>query len=126
MKLDIAEFFKLPLEEKEAYAQLPDGYEGYGQIFVKSEEQKLDWGDMITIFTRPHSIRNMRFWPTHPPTFRDSLEKYTLAVKDVASCVLGVMARNLGLHPDIIMNIFKDIPQGVRINYYRRVPTTRR
>ncbi|KAJ6806339.1 S-norcoclaurine synthase 1-like [Iris pallida] len=126
MKLDIAEFFKLPLEEKEAYAQLPDGYEGYGQIFVKSEEQKLDWGDMITIFTRPHSTRNMRFWPTHPPTFRDTLENYTSAVRDVATCVLGVMARNLGLDPEIIMNIFKDIPQAVRINYYPPCPDTKK
>ncbi|KAJ6804432.1 S-norcoclaurine synthase 1-like [Iris pallida] len=126
MKADIAEFFKLPLEEKEAYAQLPDGFEGYGQIFVKSEEQKLDWGDMITIFTRPHSVRKMRFWPTHPPTFRDTLDKYTSAVKDVTSCVVEVMARNLGLDSEVMTKTFKDHPQGVRINYYPPCPNTKK
>ncbi|KAG4117177.1 hypothetical protein ERO13_D12G212750v2 [Gossypium hirsutum] len=31
MKIDTQEFFKFPLEEKMAYAQLPNEIEGYGQ-----------------------------------------------------------------------------------------------
>ena len=70
MKYDIMEFFELPLEEKKAYAQQPGSNEGYGQVFVASEDQKLDWGDMFLIITHPASTRNMRFWPATPPTFR--------------------------------------------------------
>lgn len=40
MKIDIEEFFKLPLEDKMACAQLPNSIEGYGQAFIVSEDQK--------------------------------------------------------------------------------------
>ncbi|GJN07834.1 hypothetical protein PR202_ga25700 [Eleusine coracana subsp. coracana] len=51
---DVAEFFKQPLEAKKAYSQLPSSLEGYGQGFVVSEDQKLEWADMMYLqaFTR--------------------------------------------------------------------------
>ena len=64
------EFFKLPLEEKMEYAQLTNSIEGYGQAFVVSEDQKLDWGDMLFLIALPLARRNMRFWPANPPAFR--------------------------------------------------------
>ncbi|TVU21268.1 hypothetical protein EJB05_30895 [Eragrostis curvula] len=71
VRRDISEFFKLPLEAKKAYAQLPEsGLEGYGQVFVLSETQKLDWSDMMYLVLRPTDSRDMRFWPAQPPTFR--------------------------------------------------------
>lgn len=122
LKADVTEFFKLPLEEKKAFAQLPGELEGYGQAFVTSEEQKLDWADMMYIITRsPHS-RNMRFWPTHPPTFRDTLDEYSMAVKEVAESLLGLMARSLGQDPNVILGRFKDQSQTMRINYYPPCP----
>ena len=38
MKIDTKEFFQLPQEEKNAYALMKNGFEGYGQAFVLSEE----------------------------------------------------------------------------------------
>lgn len=70
MMTDVKDFFKLPLEEKMGCAQIPDWIEGYGQAFVVSEDQKLDWGDMLFLVPRPVDQRNMRFWPTNPPSFR--------------------------------------------------------
>ena len=70
MKTDTEKFFNLPLEKKKAYAQKPNSVEGYGQAFVQSEEQKLDWGDMFYLQALPVSIRNMRSWPTQPISFR--------------------------------------------------------
>lgn len=70
IRSDTKEFFQLPLEEKKAYAQLPNHIEGYGQAFVVSEEQKLDWGDMLFLLTQPASLRNLTFWPTLPTSFR--------------------------------------------------------
>jgi isopenicillin N synthase-like dioxygenase len=43
VKLEIQEFFKLPMEEKKKYRQEPGDMEGFGQAFVVSEEQKLNW-----------------------------------------------------------------------------------
>ena len=60
MKMDVQEFFKLPLEEKNAYAQPPNNIEGCGQAFVVSQDQKLDWGDMLFLLPLPASLRNMR------------------------------------------------------------------
>ena len=73
VKRDIAEFFKLPLEARKVHAQLPDGLEGYGQVFVFSEAQKLDWSDMLYLMLRPVESRDMRFWPVQPPSFRSPL-----------------------------------------------------
>ena len=73
VKSDIAEFFKLPLEARKVHAQLPDGLEGYGQVFVFSEAQKLDWSDMLYLMLRPVESRDMRFWPVQPPSFRSPL-----------------------------------------------------
>lgn len=70
MKTDIEEFFKLPLEEKMACAQLPNSIEGYGQAFVVSKDQKLDWGDMLFLLTQPANIRTTRLWPTIPTSLR--------------------------------------------------------
>jgi isopenicillin N synthase-like dioxygenase len=71
VRRDVAEFFKLPLEAKQAYVQLPEsGLEGYGQAFVFSETQKLDWSDMLYLMVRPTESRDMRFWPAQPPSFR--------------------------------------------------------
>lgn len=70
LRENIAEFFNLPLETKKAYSQLPNSLEGYGQAFVVSEEQKLDWADMFYLVVRPNEARDLRFWPAHPPSFR--------------------------------------------------------
>ncbi|KAH9295967.1 hypothetical protein KI387_039555, partial [Taxus chinensis] len=45
-KKAVGEFFELPLKEKKKYAQPPDDVEGYGQAYVVTEDQKLDWGDL--------------------------------------------------------------------------------
>ncbi|KAL6850387.1 hypothetical protein ACP4OV_021014 [Aristida adscensionis] len=71
VRRDITEFFKLPLEAKKAHAQLPEsGLEGYGQAFVFSDTQKLDWADLLYLMLRPVASRDMRFWPAQPPSFR--------------------------------------------------------
>lgn len=70
MKVVTEEFFKLPLEEKKRCAQVANNIEGYGQAFVVSEDQKLDWGDMLFLMTLPVSLRNMMFWPITPLNFR--------------------------------------------------------
>ncbi|URD81780.1 S-norcoclaurine synthase 1 [Musa troglodytarum] len=97
MKADIVEFFKLPLEEKKAFAQLPNSLEGYGQAFVVSDDQKLDWADMMYLITRPLQSRNVDLWPSQPLTFRLSL-CYSMELKSVAGTLLEVMAKNLGSH----------------------------
>ena len=63
MKAAMAAFFELPLEEKKKYAQAGNDFQGYGQAYVVSEEQKLDWCDMVFLITLPPEIRNLKYWP---------------------------------------------------------------
>ncbi|KAM3748531.1 hypothetical protein ACB098_05G116500 [Castanea mollissima] len=57
VNVGIQELFNLPREEKKKLWQLPRDIEGFGQAFVLSEEQKLDWGDMFYMLTRPIHLR---------------------------------------------------------------------
>ncbi|EEF34712.1 Flavonol synthase/flavanone 3-hydroxylase, putative [Ricinus communis] len=118
MKMDIQEFFKLPFEEKMAFAQLPNNIEGYGQAFVVSDEQKLDWGDMLFLLPLPASSRKMRFWPTNPTSFGETFDKYSSELQRIAVCILRLMARNLGIDPEDVATMFEDGVQGIRMNYY--------
>jgi isopenicillin N synthase-like dioxygenase len=71
MKEQVQGFFDLPLQEKKRWAQKPGSLEGYGQAFVTSEEQKLEWNDMIFLKNiRSLQDRNLNFWPENPPEFR--------------------------------------------------------
>ncbi|KAH7659167.1 (S)-norcoclaurine synthase protein [Dioscorea alata] len=116
----IEEFFQLPLQEKKAYEQIPGTVEGYGQAFVVSEEQKLDWGDMYFLSTRPVSGRNLKLWPTNPPTFKDALDQYSEEMQRVANILLDSIGKSLKL--DKLIDKFKDFQQSVRINYYPPCP----
>lgn len=64
------EFFMLPLEEKQKYPMAPGTVQGYGQAFVFSEDQKLDWCNMFALGVEPHYMRNLSLWPKNPPNFR--------------------------------------------------------
>ncbi|XP_072963983.1 S-norcoclaurine synthase 1-like [Typha angustifolia] len=116
IKAATEEFFKLPPEEKQKVAQLPGDVQGYGQAFVVSEDQKLDWADMYFIVIQPVQNRNMRLWPTKPSIFRDSLESYSVELKKVADCLLRSMAVNLGIDPEKFSSKFES--QTMRFNYY--------
>ncbi|RVW40671.1 S-norcoclaurine synthase 1 [Vitis vinifera] len=98
MKADVQEFFKLPQKKKNEYAKLPSGVDGYGQNFVVSEDQKLDWADMLFLQCLPASERNMRFWPDEPTSFRETLVKYSIGACKSFKLLLKLMAKNLEIN----------------------------
>lgn len=69
MKGAVLEFFNLPMEEKKKFWQKDNEVEGFGQVFVVSEEQKLDWADMFFLVTSPPSQRKPHLFPHFPPFF---------------------------------------------------------
>lgn len=118
MRLDVQRFFQLPLAEKSKVAQAAGDLQGYGQLFVVSEEQKLDWADLLYLNTQPDTERTMRFWPTQPPSFRAALDNYSSEMKNLAECLMEIMAKNLGLGTDVVTEKFKVGIQSIRFNYY--------
>ncbi|CAN6288801.1 unnamed protein product [Urochloa humidicola] len=115
---DMAEFFKQPLETKKMYSQTPSSLEGYGQHFVVSENQKLDWADMFYLILRPVDSRDMRFWPSQPPSLRNSIDSYSSEAAKLVSCLLKFLAMDMGVEPESFLERFSGQPQSMRMNYY--------
>ncbi|KAF8731683.1 hypothetical protein HU200_015612 [Digitaria exilis] len=115
---DMTEFFKKPLEEKKVYSMEPGNLEGYGQHFVVSENQKLDWADMFYLVLRPKDSRNLRFWPNNPPSFRESIDMYSSEAAKIVSCLLRFVATDMGVEPESLLERFQGQPQSMRMTYY--------
>ncbi|CAK7350313.1 unnamed protein product [Dovyalis caffra] len=119
---EIPEFFDLPTEEKRKYWQTAGEMEGFGQAFVVSEEQKLDWGDIFYMVTLPTHERKPHLFPKLPQPLRDTLEAYSAELKILALKILYLMAKALGMKPDDIKDLFEDGCQMMRMNYYPPCP----
>ncbi|RWW26927.1 hypothetical protein GW17_00008665 [Ensete ventricosum] len=63
-------FFQLPMAEKQAYANSPKTFEGYGSRLGVKKGAILDWGDYFFLQLSPHSIRNYDKWPVLPASLR--------------------------------------------------------
>ena len=70
VKQSASEFFELPLEEKNKYAMPSDDIQGYGHAYVVSEEQKLDWSDILVLIIYPSAFQKLRIWPSVPKEFK--------------------------------------------------------
>lgn len=72
IKDSTVEFFSLPLDIKNRVAVLGKGagLEGYGHHYSRGPGDKLDWAEGLILITQPVHERNMKLWPTNPPTFR--------------------------------------------------------
>uniref|UniRef100_M0ZTU2 Leucoanthocyanidin dioxygenase n=3 Tax=Solanum tuberosum TaxID=4113 RepID=M0ZTU2_SOLTU len=123
VKSEIQAFFNLPMEEKKKFEQEEGDSEGYGQAFVVSEEQKLDWADMLYMITLPTHFRKPHLFPKLPASLRDALEQYSTALKELAMKILYMMARVLGMKAEELNVLFeKDATQMMRLNYYPPCP----
>lgn len=70
VKKDTQDFFNLPMDEKKMWKQVDGDLDGFGQAFVVSEEQKLDWADLFFLTTLPPFLRKQHMFPRLPLPFR--------------------------------------------------------
>ncbi|KAI3821966.1 hypothetical protein L1987_09545 [Smallanthus sonchifolius] len=116
------EFFMLPVEEKQKYPMAPGTVQGYGQAFVFSEDQKLDWCNMFALGLVPHSIRNPKLWPTNPPMFSETVETYSKEIRKLCKTLLRFIALSLRLNANVFEEMFRESVQAIRMNYYPTCP----
>ncbi|ESR51060.1 hypothetical protein CICLE_v10033531mg [Citrus x clementina] len=96
---EVHDFFDLPMEEKEKFWQRPGEIEGFGQNFVVSKEQKLDWGYGFTMFSLPALLRKPHLFPKLPlPS--DTLEVYSTELKNLSIKIINQMAEALKMDPN--------------------------
>ncbi|KDO52127.1 hypothetical protein CISIN_1g045260mg [Citrus sinensis] len=122
VKKEIQEFFNLSMEEKKKYWQYPGEVEGFGQAFVVSEEQKLDWGDLFFMTTLPVHLRKPHLFPKLHPSLRDTLEVYSMEVNALAMNLISGMAKVLHIKDEEVREFFENGLQSMRMNYYPPCP----
>uniref|UniRef100_A0A6N2LRE3 Fe2OG dioxygenase domain-containing protein n=1 Tax=Salix viminalis TaxID=40686 RepID=A0A6N2LRE3_SALVM len=122
VKTDVQDFFNLPMESKKNFWQYPGEVEGFGQAFVVSEEQKLDWADLFFLVTQPVLARKPHLFPKLPLPFRDTVEAYSSELKNLAITVLGQMAKALKIEAEEVEELFGNGLQSMRMNYYPPCP----
>lgn len=64
-------FFKLPVEEKEKYAndQSKGQIQGYGSKLANNENGKLEWQDYFFHLVYPLEKRDLAIWPKEPADY---------------------------------------------------------
>ncbi|KAL2349083.1 hypothetical protein Fmac_003083 [Flemingia macrophylla] len=118
MKKSVQELFNLPLEKKKELWQKAGDMEGFGQMFVVSDEHKLEWADLFYIVTLPSYVRHPQMFPSIPQIFRDNLEKYSLELKKLSVTVFEFMTKALKIQPSELLDFFEEGGQAMRMNYY--------
>nr|AJI44437.1 oxoglutarate-dependent dioxygenase 3 [Ocimum basilicum] len=122
MKAEVKGFFDMAIEEKMKLSQEEGEVEGYGQLFVLSEEQKLDWADLFYMITLPTSIRNPNLIAKLPPSFRAAIEAYSREVEVVAVKILKAITKTLGMKAEEMEAVFGGAMQSMRMTYYPPCP----
>lgn len=64
------QFFHLPMEAKQQYANSPTTYEGYGSRLGVEKGAILDWSDYYFLHYLPVSVKDCNKWPASPQSCR--------------------------------------------------------
>ncbi|MCL7033948.1 hypothetical protein MKW94_027910 [Papaver nudicaule] len=122
LKSEIHSLFQLPPEDKKKIWQEPGDMEGFGQHFVVSDDQKLDWSDVFYIKALPTNLRNPQLFARMPLVLREALEVYSLRLKNLTMALLGKMAKALKMDSNEMEELFNDCSQNIKMNYYPPCP----
>jgi isopenicillin N synthase-like dioxygenase len=118
------EFFNLPLEDKQKYAENPNDLipQGYGRGFRMPESTILDWHDIFLHYFLPLSLKNISTWPHKPAAYRETMDKYGKEVLKFTDKMLEIFSRLLGLQPNYLKEEFGDPMLNIRLIFYPPCP----
>ncbi|XP_074578311.1 jasmonate-induced oxygenase 1-like [Curcuma longa] len=121
------EFFRLPLEAKQAYANSPATYEGYGSRLGVDKGAILDWGDYFFLYLLPEKFKNQEKWPVLPTNHQQSKEtvqEYGDELVKLCKRLMKLLSLSLGLDVDRLPAAFggDDVGATLRANYYPKCP----
>ncbi|KAJ7949986.1 2-oxoglutarate (2OG) and Fe(II)-dependent oxygenase superfamily protein [Quillaja saponaria] len=119
------EFFNLPLEVKQEYANSPKTYEGYGSRLGVEKGVVLDWSDYFFLNYMPPSLRNSSKWPALPLSCRKVIAEYGEEVAKLGWKLLKILSINLGLKEDCLQKAFggeENVDACLRVNFYPKCP----
>ncbi|XP_020208266.1 protein SRG1 [Cajanus cajan] len=120
LKEEVEGFFRLPLEEKMKYKVRPGDVEGYGTV-IRSEDQKLDWGDRLFMKINPLDMRKPYLLPQLPSSLRSILELYIEELQSLGMMLVGLVGKAIKMEKRE-WEVFEDGIQNVRMTYYPPCP----
>ncbi|XP_052150329.1 jasmonate-induced oxygenase 2-like isoform X1 [Oryza glaberrima] len=123
-------FFARPAEAREAYANSPATYEGYGSRLGTAKGGPLDWGDYYFLHLLPAALKSHDKWPTSSVPaggggLREATEEYAEEVVRLCRRVMRLLSRGLGLDDGRLQAAFGGVGgEGacLRVNFYPRCP----
>ncbi|XAR66260.1 (S)-norcoclaurine synthase [Bertholletia excelsa] len=118
MKGAVKAFFDLPLVEKKKYAMEEHDVQGYGLAYVVSEEQKLDWNDLLFLITSPTNYKNIKYWQTTLPGFKEAVEWYSEEIERVSEEIFVNLSLLMGMKRNGLKKLHGGVKLGMRLNYY--------
>ncbi|WMV15685.1 hypothetical protein MTR67_009070 [Solanum verrucosum] len=121
MKHETQKFYNLPLEKKKKFERSPRDADGFGQLFVVSDEQILDWADFFYLKTAPPHLRMSIFSKLYL-SLRETIEEYTEEIKELSMKVLEMLGKALGIKEKEVKSLFEEGMQSMRMNYYPPCP----
>ncbi|XP_062207329.1 jasmonate-induced oxygenase 1-like [Phragmites australis] len=118
-------FFRLPVTEKQRYANSPRTYEGYGSQLGVEKGANLDWGDYYFLHLEPEAAKSpAKYWPANPGNCKEVSEEYGREVVKLCELLMRVLSVSLGLDEAHFQRAFggADCGATLRANYYPRCP----
>eukprot|EP00250_Pteridium_aquilinum_P000377 c10411_g1_i1 orf=79-1242(+) len=117
------QFFDLPLEEKQAYANNPLTYEGYGSRLGIEKGAILDWGDYFFFHVLPTAIRDPSKWPTKPTLWRETMDECSQHLAKLGYRMLEAISTTLDVPANALKESFgEDTHLAFRVNFYPPCP----
>ncbi|KAK8334510.1 hypothetical protein V6Z11_A10G282900 [Gossypium hirsutum] len=117
-------FFHLPMEIKQAYANSPKTYEGYGSRLGIEKGAILDWSDYYYLHYLPLTLKDYNKWPGSPDYCREVTDEYGKELVKLGGRIMKVLSINLGLNESHLQNAFggENIGACLRVNFYPKCP----
>ncbi|XP_065851823.1 jasmonate-induced oxygenase 2-like [Euphorbia lathyris] len=113
------DFFNLPLESKQLYANSPCTYEGYGSRLGVEKGAILDWSDYFFLNSIP-SQNNC------PSSCRGLVAEYGEQLVQLGGKLMRIFSNDLGLDENHLLKAFggddDDIGACLRVNFYPKCP----
>ncbi|XP_073123847.1 jasmonate-induced oxygenase 2-like isoform X2 [Henckelia pumila] len=119
------DFFNQPMDLKQAYANSPNTYEGYGSRLGVEKGAILDWSDYYFLHYLPCNLRDFTKWPALPNSLREVIAEYSEQVVRLGGVLLKILSINLGLKEDFLQNAFgglNNVGACLRVNFYPKCP----
>ncbi|XP_050230000.1 oxoglutarate-dependent flavonoid 7-O-demethylase 1-like [Mercurialis annua] len=95
-------------------------------MFIMSEEQKLEWNDILFLKGLPFQSTKMNAWPHNPNKFRETVMKYIEGMREVAISIVKYISMVLGIEDSGLCEAYKEGNYDIRMNLYPPCPQPER